>query len=171
MKIRALQAENFRKFRDPISLTGFHDGLNLVCEPNEAGKSKVLDAMRAALFENHKSRNQRTESFQPSGDDVAPVIELDFEIDGARWRVRKRFVLKPEALLTAPDGRRAQGDAAEEQLQALLGFTRQPAAPTTRAEARWACSGWSRTRPSIWRRRGRPPAAPCRACWKARSGR
>lgn len=42
MRVRALEIENFRKFRQPVHLTGFADGLNLVCEGNEAGKSTVL---------------------------------------------------------------------------------------------------------------------------------
>jgi DNA repair exonuclease SbcCD ATPase subunit len=53
MKVRELGIQNFRKFRQPVRLTGFADGLNLVCEPNETGKSTILEALRAVLFERH----------------------------------------------------------------------------------------------------------------------
>ncbi len=123
MIVRELGIENFRKFRQPTRLTGFDNGLNLVCEPNETGKSTVLEALRAVLFERHTSRSERILSFRPHGDDVAPVVDLKFEVGGGAWTVRKRFIQKAEVSLEGP-GVRATGDEAEERLQALLGFTR-----------------------------------------------
>lgn len=123
MKIRALKVENFRKFRQATELTGFSDGLNLVCEPNETGKSTVLEALRAALFERHGSKSDRIRSFRPYGDEVAPTIELDFEIDGQAWRVNKRFLQNPSVSLEGSAGR-FHSDEAEEKLQSLLGFSR-----------------------------------------------
>ena len=123
MKIRELRIENFRKFRQPLLLTGFEDGLNLVCEQNEAGKSTVLEALRAVLFERHGSRSDRIRSFRPHGDEVAPTIELGFDLGDARWKLRKRFLQNPLVELEGPTGR-ATGDEAEERLQTLLGFAR-----------------------------------------------
>lgn len=123
MRVRELRVDNFRKFRKPVRLADFGDGLNLVCEPNEAGKSTVLEALRAALFERHGSRSDRIRSFRPHGDEVAPTVELDFEIDGAAWSLRKRFLQSPTVTLEGPTGR-FQSDEAEEKLQLLLGFTR-----------------------------------------------
>jgi len=123
MRIRELRIENFRKFRQPLHLTGFEDGLNLVCEQNEAGKSTVLEALRAVLFERHGSRSDRIRSFRPHGDEVAPTIELGFDLGDASWRLRKRFLQNPSVELEGPIGR-ATGDEAEERLQTLLGFAR-----------------------------------------------
>lgn len=123
MRIRELRIENFRKFRQPLLLTGFEDGLNLVCEQNEAGKSTVLEALRAVLFERHGSRSDRIRSFRPHGDEVAPTIELDFKLGDASWKLRKRFLQNPSVELEGPTGR-ATGDEAEERLQTLLGFAR-----------------------------------------------
>lgn len=123
MRIRELGIENFRKFRQPIRLTGFEDGLNLVCDRNEAGKSTILEALRAALFERHGSKSDRIRSFRPHGDEVAPTVELVFEVDGQSWRLHKRFLQGASASLEGPNGR-ATGDEAEEKLQALLGFSR-----------------------------------------------
>ncbi|MFG1378413.1 AAA family ATPase [Xanthobacter autotrophicus] len=123
MRIRRLTIENFRKFRAPVVLEGFADGLNLVCEPNETGKSTVLDALRAALFERHSAKSDRIRSFRPQGDEVAPTVDLAFDVGGGEWRLSKRFLAAPQVTLEGPDGRFAS-DAAEEKLQALLGFNR-----------------------------------------------
>ena len=53
---------------------------------------------------------------------AAPRLAMDFEVGGGRWRIEKRFLHQPMANLTAPDGGRFDGDAAEEELQRLLGF-------------------------------------------------
>lgn len=123
MRIRELSIENFRKFRQLTVLTGFDEGLNLVCEPNETGKSTVLEALRAVLFERYSAKNDRIRSYRPYGDEVAPTISLTFEIHGERWTVKKRFLQNPSVQLEGPGGR-LQSDAAEEKLQALLGFAR-----------------------------------------------
>lgn len=123
MRIRELSIENFRIFRKPTVLSGFDDGLNLVCEPNETGKSTVLEALRAVLFERYSAKNDRIRSFRPYGDEVAPTIGLIFEIGGENWTVKKRFLQNPSVTLEGPGGR-LQSDAAEEKLQALLGFAR-----------------------------------------------
>lgn len=123
MRIHELTIENFRKFRQPLRLAGFEPGLNLLCDQNEAGKSTILEALRAVLFERHGSRSDRIRSFRPHGDEVAPTVELDFEIDGTRWRLRKRFLQSASVELESAAGR-ATGDEAEERLQELLGFSR-----------------------------------------------
>jgi hypothetical protein len=123
MRIRTLSIENFRKFREAVRLSGFDDGLNLVCEQNEAGKSTALEALRAVLFERHGSRSDRIRSFRPYDDDVAPTVDLTFEIGGHVWKLHKRFLQNASVELDGPNGR-ATGDEAEERLQALLGFTR-----------------------------------------------
>ncbi|MDQ2860062.1 MAG: AAA family ATPase [Pseudomonadota bacterium] len=123
MLVRKLEIENFRKFRRPVTLTGFADGLNLVCEPNEIGKSTVLEALRAVLFERHGAKGRKIQSFRPHGDEVAPTVALSFEVAGEEWSLQKRFLQSPMVALEGPSGR-FQSDAAEEKLQALLGFAR-----------------------------------------------
>jgi energy-coupling factor transporter ATP-binding protein EcfA2 len=124
MKIRSLALENFRRFRAPVRIEGLTDGLNLISEPNESGKSTILEAMRAALFERHGSAGSFIKSLRPWGDETAPTVELCFELDGDAWTVAKRFLQKPQVTLTGPGGQIFSSDAAEEKLQALLGFER-----------------------------------------------
>lgn len=123
MFIRELKIENFRKFRQPVRIAGFGDGLNLVCEPNEVGKSTVLEAMRAALFERHSAKSQKIKSFRPHGDEVGPTIDLIFETGGKTWSLKKKFLQGASVLLEGPS-ERYQSDEAEEKLQSLLGFSR-----------------------------------------------
>jgi len=114
---------SFRKFREPVTVEGLTDGLNIVIEPNETGKSTLLEAVRAAFFVRHGTRNQLAQSYLPHGENVAPGIEVEFELRGEDWLVAKRFLKTPLLEVRGPRGR-AQGDAAEEQLQQLLGFER-----------------------------------------------
>jgi len=119
--LRRIALENFRKFRAPHEIAGLTDGLNVVIEPNETGKSTLLEAVRAGLFLKHNSKTQLITSFQPHGDEVGPEITLDFEVDGAAYALKKRFISRAMAELSGPRGR-SQGSEAEDALQRLLGF-------------------------------------------------
>lgn len=119
--IRRIAIENFRKFREKREIAGLAAGLNIVIEPNEAGKSTVLEAVRAALFLKHNSKTQLITSFQPHGDEVSPEIELDFAVGAEDYALKKRFIGRAMAELSGPSGR-SQNAEAEERLQRLLGF-------------------------------------------------
>ena len=123
MQLERIVATNFRKFRDPMVIEGLGSGLNVVIEPNETGKSTLLEALRAGLFVRHGTKNQLAQSFMPFGENVAPEVEIEFQIDGERWHVAKKFLKSPALEVRGPNGR-TSGDAAEEQLQTLLGFGR-----------------------------------------------
>jgi len=123
MILRSLEVANFRKFRDPLRIDGFTDGLNIVVEPNETGKSTLLDALRAAFFVRYSAKNELVRSYVPIGDDVAPRVAVGFELKGQAWTLEKQFLKGARVRLTGPSGRR-ESDAAEDALQDLLGFER-----------------------------------------------
>ncbi len=122
MKLRSLELEQFRKFDQTVRLSGFGDRVNVLCGPNEFGKSTILAAIRGLLFERHNSTAAPIKRMQPWRGNAAPRLAMEFETGGGVWRIEKRFVQKPMAQLTGPDGGRFDGDAAEEELQRLLGF-------------------------------------------------
>jgi DNA repair exonuclease SbcCD ATPase subunit len=124
MKIRALCVENFRKFIEPVSLTGLEDGVNVLAECNEFGKSTLLAAIRGVLFERYSSKAQPVQAMRHWVNKTPPTVTLEFEIDGQIYRIQKRFLDKPYAMLMLPDGAKHADDAAEEYLQNLLHFTR-----------------------------------------------
>ena len=122
MKLRKLSVNQFKRFTDPTQLSELCDGLNLVVGPNELGKSTLLDALRAVLFERNSSRAQQIKALQNDRSGAAPVIELVFEVNGAEYTLTKRFVKSPYARLQCPDGTLLEADAAENRLRSLLGF-------------------------------------------------
>ena len=121
--IRSIAVNGFRKFRTPFAIKGLADGLNIVIEPNETGKSTMLDALRAAFFVRHSTSNALARSFAPHGDAVGPEIKVDFDVIGAPWSVTKRFLRGASVETEGPQGR-AQGEDAEGRLNSLLGSVR-----------------------------------------------
>lgn len=121
--LRRIAVDGFRKFREPMAIDGLTNGLNIVIEPNETGKSTVLEALRAAFFVRHGTKNQLAQSFAPYGEAVGPEIQVSFDADGAPWTVTKRFLRGASIEVTGPQGK-AQGEEAEARLHALLGSVR-----------------------------------------------
>jgi len=123
LQLRRISLNNFRKFREPLTIEGLGDGLNIIIEPNESGKSTILEALRAAFFVRHATKNQLAQSFAPYGEAVAPEIEVSFDVGAESWKIAKRFLKSPQVEVTGPQGR-AQGEEAENRLQTLLGFVK-----------------------------------------------
>ena len=122
MKLRTLSVNQFKRFTEPARLGELSDGLNLVVGPNEFGKSTLLDALRAVLFERYSSKARPIIALQNDRSSAAPVVELVFEVDGANYLLTKRFVKSAYAQLKCPDGTLLESDAAEDKLRDLLGF-------------------------------------------------
>ncbi|SEF82606.1 AAA family ATPase, partial [Thauera chlorobenzoica] len=51
MKLTRIRVDQFRQFRRALEIDGLDAGLNLFTGPNEAGKSTLVAAIRAAFFE------------------------------------------------------------------------------------------------------------------------
>jgi hypothetical protein len=121
MKLRRLRIDNFKRFRAPLELGDFADGLNLFVAPNEAGKSTVAEAIRAAFFERYKSSS--VSGLRPWTDSSAtPSVEIDFELGGKPARLSKAFLGKKRCQLTI-DGRNLDGTEAEDHLAEMFGFS------------------------------------------------
>ena len=122
MKLRSLSVNQFKKFTAPMRLKDIEDGLNVIVGPNEMGKSTLLDALRAVLFEKYSSKAKPIFALQNDRNRAAPVVRLEFELDDGLYRVTKRFLKKPYAQLSCPDGRSLESDTAEDKLRELLDF-------------------------------------------------
>lgn len=121
MQIQRLEVRSFRKLKHVV-VDGLGPGLNVVVGDNEAGKSTLLAALRAVMFERHRVGGRALQAMLPHGHEVRPEIGLDFSLNGGSWRLRKTFNQRPEAELTMPSGETITGDAVEERLGALFGF-------------------------------------------------
>jgi len=124
--INRIAVEHFRRFRGPVAIEGIRPGLNVLIEPNETGKSTLMEALRAAFFVPYSTRAQQAQSYLPHGDQVGPSVKVDFTLDGEEWKVEKRFLRSPTIELVGPRST-AQGAEAETKLQELLGSTRSSA--------------------------------------------
>ncbi len=123
MRFKSIEVDQFRQFRSAVAVHGLTARLNVIAGHNEAGKSTLLQAVRAALFDRYTS--SVGESFKPYGAAVSPRVRLVFDLEETEYRLTKVFSRRRdgEATLEAADGRRWEGPAAEDYLAGLLGFS------------------------------------------------
>ena len=120
MKLQRLRVEQLRQFRAPFELAGLDPGLNLLAGPNEAGKSTLVRALRAAFFERHRSTT--VDDLLPWGEpSAAPDVEVDFTVGDTSYQLRKRFLHRKRCELRVGSCV-LDGDDAEQHLAQLLGF-------------------------------------------------
>ncbi len=120
MKLQRLRVAELRQFRAPFELADLQPGLNIFSGPNEAGKSTLVRAIRAAFFERHRSTS--VDDLRPYGDSAAtPQVEIDFETGGTVYRLRKSFLHKKRCELLV-GSRALEGVEAEDFLAEMLGF-------------------------------------------------
>ena len=113
MKLRSLAVNQFKKFTTPTRLAGIEDGLNVVLGPNEMGKSTLLDALRAVLFEKYSSKAQPIVALQNDRNQAAPVVQLAFELDDGLYRIDlpRRAVPHPMLVPAAVEGREGRASS------------------------------------------------------------
>ncbi|MBS1016786.1 AAA family ATPase [Acetobacter persici] len=120
MILTDIQIEGFRRFASPVRLDGLGPGLNVLAAPNEAGKSTLLTALKAALMVRSSSKAKPVKDLQPYGGG-APHVALSFTWKGMECHLEKQFLSKAfTRLILGPE--RFEGDQAEEALRALLGL-------------------------------------------------
>lgn len=118
MILTDIQIEAVRRFASPIRVEGLGAGLNVLAAPNEAGKSTVLKALRAALTLKHGSKAQPFKDLLPYGGG-SPHIGVAFTWNGQSCWLEKKFGNGNLARLDL-GAERFDGEEAEERLQALF---------------------------------------------------
>lgn len=122
MRIQRVAVKNFRKLRDPVEINGLQPGLNVIVGDNEEGKSTLLKAVQAAFFDKHSMTGQAVEAMLPFGARVQPNVEVEFEVGGAGYSLRKGFFQNKFAQLKGAN-RSWENAAAEDKLRKILEFT------------------------------------------------
>jgi hypothetical protein len=123
MRFKCVEVSRFRQFRTLMEVHDLAPGLNVIAGDNEEGKSTLLQAVRAALFDKYTS--SVADAYRPYGESVSPRVRLIFDLDGVEFRLDKVFSRRKdgEATLVASDGRRWEGPQAEDFVAELLGFS------------------------------------------------
>ncbi|MEQ9260037.1 MAG: AAA family ATPase [Roseovarius sp.] len=120
MKIRSITLDNVRRFTEPVRVGDIGDGLNVLSEPNEQGKSTLFDAIQALFFKPHASRDKEVMALRPHAGG-APKVQIELEQEGARFTVTKQWLSKPAATVHRDGKLIAQADQAEAWITDLLG--------------------------------------------------
>ncbi|MEO0389083.1 MAG: chromosome segregation protein SMC, partial [Pseudomonadota bacterium] len=140
MKLRSIRLKDVRRFVAPVRVGPFVDGLNLLAEPNEHGKSTLFDALQAVFFAPATGRSQAVQSLQPHAGG-APEVWVDVEMRDGPVEIRKRWLQKPQAEIHRQGRLIAQADAAEAWLAAQLGPERE-GGPAGLLWVRQGQAGW-----------------------------
>ena len=121
MKLRAITLTNVRRFAGrSAALEAIGDGITVLAECNEFGKSTFFDALHALFFEKHRSSKQAVKSLQPHSGG-APEVAVEVEIPAGRFVITKRWLSRPTARVTDAAGRVvAQDDEAEAWIEQLM---------------------------------------------------
>jgi uncharacterized protein YhaN len=64
MRIRSIEVRDFCKLRR-VMVSGLKDGVNVITGENETGKSTLLAAVQAALFQRHNVTGKVLDDMQP----------------------------------------------------------------------------------------------------------
>lgn len=122
MRLRVIELTNVRRFagqRARLGLIG--DGITVLSQPNEFGKSTFFDALHALFFERHNSRNAAIKALQPHAGG-APEVAAEVDLAEGRFRIAKRWLNRPQAQVQDATGRLiAQADEAEAWIDRLMG--------------------------------------------------
>jgi energy-coupling factor transporter ATP-binding protein EcfA2 len=122
MILESIAIQDFRKLADRIVINGLTPGLNLICGPNEAGKSTIAEAVRIVFLERYKvsGLNGLVPTSRPDGQ---PTVEVKFDVGGVQHALKKQFVRRQRCELRIGTQTFTE-DQAEEELAKLVGFSR-----------------------------------------------
>lgn len=119
MHLESLEVWHWRGL-DHVHLDGFSERLNLICGRNEAGKSRLFQALTFALFESFKGQPQYKRELQGWSSVESPRVAVVFVRDGVRYRIEKQFLKGGFALLEGGE-RTLKDEDAEDEVRRLLG--------------------------------------------------
>jgi hypothetical protein len=65
MKLVSVTLQAIRRFTKPVRIQGIGPGLNVLCAPNENGKSTLFDALQALFFQPHGTQGKDIRDLKP----------------------------------------------------------------------------------------------------------
>lgn len=118
MQLRELEVRNWRGLTQTVG--PFSESLNLICGANESGKSRLVQALRFALFESCQGRAAYKQALQSWNTPEPPIVRLVIEVGGITYTLKKQFLTKPHTEL-AGGGKTLRDEEAESRLRELIG--------------------------------------------------
>ena len=97
-------------------------GITIIVGPNEVGKSSLLEGFDFLLNELDSSLKREVKESKPVGRDEGPSVEAEIEAGTYRFRVRKRWLRRPETELrvSRPRAEVKTGREAHERMREIL---------------------------------------------------
>lgn len=128
LRLVSLRLANTGVLRGELDLGTFDERITLITGENEAGKSTTVKALRCALFERHSAGHAGIKELQPYNSNLSPEVWVEFELDGRRHRLHKRFLKACMCELRIGETEIYAGAEADQKVWELLGSS----APGTR---------------------------------------
>ncbi|MBW7921112.1 MAG: chromosome segregation protein SMC [Rubellimicrobium sp.] len=122
MRIRAVELTNLRRFAGQRArIEGIGDGISVLAQPNEYGKSTFFDGLHALFFAPHRSQTAQIKALRPLAGG-APEAAVEIDLPEGRFRLEKRWLSRAIARVLDAAGRPvAQEDEAEAWIERLMG--------------------------------------------------
>jgi len=121
MIVTHLAVSGVGRFRTRHVVKGLGPGLNLLCAPNEHGKSTLFRALQTCLFTRHGSSSEDIRLLSTLGAQLPASIEVGFQLNGAHYKVHKSFMQSRSSRLFKDDRLIAEGRPADEEVWRILG--------------------------------------------------
>lgn len=121
MKLRSLTLSNVRKFAgQTATISGIGDGVTVVAQANEFGKSTFFDALHALFFLKYGTSTREVKALQPRAGGAVRV-EARIELPVGIFTVRKSFLAQKRATILDVHGTViALDDEAEQWIARLM---------------------------------------------------
>lgn len=125
MVIRSVTVEAFGTLSGPLTVP-LHERLNVICGPNEAGKSTLMLAIWFAFTRKANSRAEEIKAIEPRTGGT-PYVRVQFQRGGTAYDLEKRFAASDSLTkleVKSPEGKLKEymDDEADELLREALGF-------------------------------------------------
>jgi DNA repair protein SbcC/Rad50 len=89
--LRGIHIENWRCI-DKLDLDTLSPGINVLSGPNRTGKSSLVAALRAALYDyDHNARCKELEQAVPWNTKHSPKVTVEFAVNGQEYQLTKVF--------------------------------------------------------------------------------
>ena len=122
MKLRSISLSNVRKFTgQTATISGITDGVSVVAQANEFGKSTFFDALHALFFLKYGSTTREVKSLQPRAGGAVRV-SAELELPNGCFTIEKSFLAQKRATVKDAGGAViALDDEAENWISKLMG--------------------------------------------------